>query len=182
MNNGVQPSIFMIPRRANNLFYNVTNPSQWRAEYNALYRGYWGRDLTYAEILDKESDVLLMYLLKGENDPWMFHQSNLRAYDGTHSLLSDLLDRTMAKYKARYNLPWVSPTMSELGEEVALRTRLVTAGVTVTYGNGTITLTAQQDATVPVTGLRTSNATLYGGQYTSFVPLRAGQSVTLPLQ
>ncbi|HLL54609.1 MAG TPA: hypothetical protein VK447_13745 [Myxococcaceae bacterium] len=180
--NGVQPLILMLPRRPNNLFYNVSTPGQWRAEYNAFYRGYWGRDLTYAEILDKESDVLLMYLLKGENDPWMFHQTNLRAYDGTRSLLSDLLDRTMTKYRARYNLPWVSPTMSELGAEVAMRTKLVSAGVNVIYGDGSITLTAERDVTVPVTGLRTQNASLYGGQYTSFVPVRAGQSVTLPLQ
>jgi hypothetical protein len=176
--NAKEPLILEIPRRPNNLFYNVTTPNQWRAEYNDFYRGFWGRDLSYAEMLD----VLLLYLLRGEIDPWMFHQTNLRAYDGTHSLLSDLLDRTMAKYKARYTLPWVSPTMPDLGAEVALRTRLGAAGVTVTYGNGTITLTAQQDATVPVTGLQTPSASLYGGQYTSFVVVPAGQAVTLPLQ
>ncbi len=57
-----------------------------------LYFSYWGRNLTYAEILDDQSSLLLSYLLKGDMDPWMFHQPNLRAYDGVHSLLGDLLE------------------------------------------------------------------------------------------
>ncbi|HLL53446.1 MAG TPA: hypothetical protein VK447_07865, partial [Myxococcaceae bacterium] len=61
----VRPGLFEIPRRPNNLFYNVSTPREWVAEYNDIHRGYWGRDLTYEEILDKESDVLVMYLFKG---------------------------------------------------------------------------------------------------------------------
>ena len=49
----------MIPRRPTNLFYNVSTPDQWVTEYNDIYRSFWGRDLSYAEILDNESDVLL---------------------------------------------------------------------------------------------------------------------------
>ena len=74
--NPLQPQILMIPRRPTNLFFNVSTPDQWVAEYNDIYRSFWGRDLTYAEILDNESDVLAQYLLKGENDPWMFHQAD----------------------------------------------------------------------------------------------------------
>ena len=56
--NPLQPQILMIPRRPTNLFYNVSTPDQWVAEYNDIYRSFWGRDLSYAEILDHESDVL----------------------------------------------------------------------------------------------------------------------------
>ena len=121
-------------------------------------------------------------MLKGENDPWMFHQPNLRAYDGTHSLLSDLLDRTLAKYNAIYNLPILSPTMDNLGQTVASRMQYNAAGVSATIQPGkSITLTAQNAVTVPVTGLGGNNAETYGGQTIAYITLRAGQSVTLPL-
>jgi len=67
--NPLQPQILMIPRRPTNLFYNVSTPDQWVAEYNDIYRSFWGRDLSYAEILDHESDVLAQYLLKGGERP-----------------------------------------------------------------------------------------------------------------
>ena len=37
-------------------------------------------------------------MLMGDMDPQMFHQSNLHAYDGTHSLLGDLYDATFTTY------------------------------------------------------------------------------------
>jgi hypothetical protein len=63
----------MIPRRPVNLYYNVTTPPNGTNEYNYLYHSYWGRDLTYDEILGKESDVLLR-TCSGRDRPWMFHQ------------------------------------------------------------------------------------------------------------
>jgi len=180
--NALEPSILEIPRRPTNLYFNISTPEEWTSEYNSIYHSYWGRDLAYPEILEKESNTLSMYLIKGESSPWMFHQPNLLAYDGTHSLLSDLLDETLLKYAALYNLPLVSPTMDELGIQVANRTDYLTAGVRATIANGTITVTALRAAVVPVTGLRTATADYYGGQYTAFLPLSAGQSVTLPLQ
>jgi hypothetical protein len=181
--NQYQPTILEIPRRPNNLFYNVSRPEEWAAEYNCLYRGFWGRDLTVEEIMDKESELLLQYLLRGEVDPWMFHQANLRAYDGTHTLLGDLLDRALAKYNRLFNLPVRSPTQDNLGKTVANRMQYRNAGVTASINPGvSITLTAQQTAVVPVTGLNTVGAERYGGQSISYITLQAGQSITLPLQ
>ncbi|MEO7020042.1 MAG: hypothetical protein ABI234_07835, partial [Ktedonobacteraceae bacterium] len=105
--NPLQPQILMIPRHPNNLFFNVSTPSGWVAEYNCIYHNFWGRDLSYNEILNIESQTLLGYMLKGELDPWMFHQPNMRAYDGVHTLLSDLLGLTLQKYQQYYNLPIV---------------------------------------------------------------------------
>src|SRR5262249_10766915 len=130
--NRFQPSVLMVPRRPNNLFYNVTKPSEWTQEYNFLYHNFWGRDLSYAEILDKESDVLLQYMLRGEIDPWMFHQTNLRAYDGTHTLLGDLLDQTLGKYERILTLPVVGLGHAELGEWTAKRMRYDAAGLSAT--------------------------------------------------
>ncbi len=85
----IQPNLLIIPRRPTNLFYNVSTPAEWVSEYNHFYgpgrssRPYWDHDLSYSEILDKESEVWLSYLLKWDLDPLMFHQSNTRAYSGT---------------------------------------------------------------------------------------------------
>jgi hypothetical protein len=180
--NSIQPQILMIPRRPNNLFYNVSTPAGWAAEYNCIYQSFWGHALTYQQILDIESQTLALYMLKGDLDPWMFHQPNLRAYDGVHSLLGDLLDLTLKKYEQYYTLNVVYSTMDTLGQTVADRMQYNAAGVTATIQPGvSITLTAQQAARVPVTGLKSSGAESYGGQSISYVTLAAGQSVTLPL-
>jgi len=179
--NGYQPAILEIPRRPTELEYNVSQPAEWVAEYNCLNRSTWGRDLSYQEILDTESNTLLQYLLTGELDPWMFHQANLRAYDGAHSLLSDLLDQTLAKYNRLSTLPILSPTMDVLGAKFANRMQYDMANVTATIGSSSITLTAQHDAIVPITGLQTNEAERYGTAYIAHLELKAGQSVTIPL-
>jgi hypothetical protein len=178
-----QPQIFVIPRRANNLFFNVSTPADWVAEYNCIYKSFWGRELTIAEILDLESQNLLSYMLRGELDPWMFHQANLVGYDGTHSLLSDLLDRTFAKYNSYMTLPVVSVNMNTLGDRMANRTTLRNSGISASTQPGVgIVLRAPVAMTVPITGLRVgTNNESYGGEWISYVPLPANQTVTFPL-
>jgi hypothetical protein len=181
--NPYQPAILMLPRYPNNLFYNVSTPDGWVKEYNCIYANFWGRKLAYQEIVDKESDTLTAYLLKGDINPWMFHQPNLRAYDGTHTLLGDLLDLTLQKYARYYNLPIVNTTMDDLGSRVARRMQYNSAGVTAAVVSGvSITITAQQAVVVPVTGLPSEGAECYGGQNISYIHLNAGQSITLPLR
>ncbi len=180
--NQFQPSILMIPRYPTSLGYDVSTPEEWVAEYNCAYASYLGHPLTYAQIIDKESQNILVYMLKGDLDPISFHQTNLRAYDGRHSVLTDLLDAVFAKYTRLFNLPVSSLQMNDLGQLMESRMQYDAAGVTASITPGhTITLTARQAATVPVTGLRTQGAELYGGQYISYIHLNAGQSVTLPL-
>ncbi|HEV8614136.1 MAG TPA: hypothetical protein VGU22_01455 [Methylomirabilota bacterium] len=189
--NAYLPGILEIPRYPTGLFYNVSTPAQWVAEYNYLYgtKGIfpppagWGRNLTYAEILEAESDVLVRDLLRGDANPWMFHQSNLRAYDGTRTLLGDLLDLTLDKYRCYFTVPITSPTMDVLGQKFAARMAYNTAAVKATIEPGVaITITARRAAVVPVTGLVTATAELYAGQYISYVTLAAGQTVRLPLR
>jgi hypothetical protein len=179
----LQPSVFIIPRHPTNLFFNVFQPVDWVAEYNCHYRSYWGRDLSYTEILDKESDIMLRYLLKGDIDPLMFHQPNLRAYDGTHSLLGDLIDATITKYKRYFNLPAVTLPQGQIGDRMVNRTVYNTAGCSASIiPNTSITITCNDAAVyVPVTGLNTVDAETYGGQKISFVLVQPGAPVTLPL-
>jgi len=182
MYNASQPAILMIPRRPVNLFYNVATPADWASEYNCMYRSFFGRDLTYAEMLDFVSNQLLPYLLHGENDPWMFHQPNLVAYDGGRTLLTDLLDVTIAKYNGYFTLPILSPTMDALGKRIEARMQLQAAQVTATLEPGiSLTLTSNADVVVPVTGLALAGAESYGGQSIAWVSVKSGVPLTVSL-
>jgi hypothetical protein len=111
----------------------------------------------------------------------MFHQTNLRAYDGVHTLLGDLLDLTLQKYERIFTLPVRSLTLAGLGEWTAQRMACDTAQVQCSFvpEAGTLTITAARDAVVPVTGLCTESSENYGGQCIAHVRVPAGQTVTL---
>ncbi|MDP9159610.1 MAG: hypothetical protein M3O09_05200, partial [Acidobacteriota bacterium] len=177
--NPLQPSILMIPRHPNNLFFNVSTPNEWAAEYGCIYP-----QLAYAypQILDNISDTFLVNMLRGDIDPEMFHQPNLRAYDGTHSLLGDLIDLTFSKYGNLVTFPVLSPTQDTIGAKMSSRALYDTAGVTGSFiAHQRVMITATQAATVPVTGLPSPSAENYGGQTISHVSVAAGQTVTMPL-
>ncbi len=186
--NPLQPSLLMIPRHPTNLYYNVATPDQWVAEDHCLYPdGAYGHVADYPALLDRESNMLLSYLLRGDVDPLMFHQPNLIAYDGTHSLLGDLMDATFMKYNRIFNLPIQSPSEEELGVQFANRMSYNASGVTAQLvANNKLALTAQHDATIPVTGAITScgvcTALPYGKQNIMLVKIKAGQTITLTLQ
>ena len=101
-----RPNLLIIPRHPTNIFYNVSTPAQVVDEYNYYYApggrwAFWPSPRTYAQIIDTESDNLLAYMLQGDMDPWMFHSSNWRAYDGVHSVLGDLLTATLHEVHRR---------------------------------------------------------------------------------
>lgn len=187
--NQYQPSLLMIPRHPTNLYFNVTKPAEWLAEDNCLYpAGAYGHVDTYQQLLDRESNQMLTYLLRTDNDPLMFHQPNLISYDPAgHTLLGDLLDATFAKYNALFTLPIQSPTEEQVGQRMADRMAYNASGVTASIVPGvSITIKATNAATVPVTGVAgTCNkctVETYGGQTITLVKLSAGQSITLPLK
>lgn len=184
--NCVNPNIYEVPRYPTALYYNVSTPTEWAAEYNHFYGANgilpspWGRDLSYAEILDTTSDVLVSYLLNHDARPWMFHAANLRAYDGTHSLLGDLLDATLVKYNTYYkNLPILSPHLKETGVLMQQRQTFNESSVKAVLkpGSGIVLSASRSDGQaviVPLTGLSTGTSTeTYGGQVTSFITLNS---------
>lgn len=189
-----QPSILIIPRRPTNLFYNLSTPAEWVSEYNCFYgpQGicaggqfrYWPRNLTYQEILDRESDMMLQYLLKWDIDPLMFHQANMRAYDGTNSLLGDLIKTTLQKYAQVYNVPVTFITQRDIGAKMAERMAYNASGVTATLiPCQSITLRAVNAARVPLTGITygaPADNEVYGGQNIAYINMTPGQTLTLP--
>ncbi|MEZ4656218.1 MAG: hypothetical protein R2911_01445 [Caldilineaceae bacterium] len=171
-----QPSILIIPRRPTNLFYNLRTTAEWVSEYNCYYGPtgncaggqfrYWPQNQTYNQILAHESDMWMQYLLKWDIDPLMFHQANLGTYSAKKSLLGDLINATLTKYSAVYNLPIVSLQQHDIGIRMANRMAYNAAGVHASIiPCQTITITTNQPATIPVTGiLNGSNTEVYGGQ------------------
>jgi hypothetical protein len=191
--NALQPSILEIPRHPTNLFYNVSTPGEWENEYNFLYRDYWRNQgkcirgdgtvwCDYDFILNDQSELMLHWLLTGDIDPIMFHIANARAYDGTHTLLGDLIGRAYKKYEKLMKMPVVSLAMDDLGTAVARRMAYNAAGATAVIGPGKkITLSTVTTASVPVMGVLTRDGEIYAGQPSSWVPVTGGTSVTLTL-
>ncbi|WP_257010433.1 Agd3-related carbohydrate deacetylase [Burkholderia ubonensis] len=189
--NCVNPNIFEIPRYATALFYNVSQPSEWVAEYNYFYGANgidptrWGVDQTYPQVLDHVSDTLVSYLLTYDLRPLMFHQSNLRAYSGTSTLLGDLLNAVLTKYNKYYkSLPIRSPYLSDAGTLAKQRLVFNSSSVAATLKPGvSITLSASrsdgQSVVVPVTGVTFGTVhETYGGQSNSTITLLPATSYT----
>ena len=193
--------VLIIPRRPTNLFYNLDTTARWVSEYNCYYGPtgtcaggafrYWPTNLTYQQILDKESDVMLQYLLKWDIDPLMFHQANTRNYGGGKSLMGDLISATLTKYNKLYNLPIVNLSQRDIGIRMANRMVYNSSGVKATLnksaaGECTMTVSTSQPATIPITGPVTgtppgTTTEVYSGQTISYVPLAAGGSAPLTL-
>ena len=177
--NALEPSVLELPRKPLDLYFNVSQPSEWIPEYQAL-RPIAAID--YPTLKGTQSDNLLKYMLNGNNDAWMFHQANTRNYDGAgHSLLSDLLDDAFAKYAAVMTFPIVSPTMDDLAARVRNRMALDASGVVATIRSGGLSVTVTHAATIPITGLCTPDAERYGGQSISYLVLADGQTATYTL-
>ncbi len=177
--NALQPSVLEIPRKPTNLYFNVSQPAEWIPEYEVLQSI---ASIDYSSVQGAQSDELFRLMLNGSNDPWMFHQANTRNYDGAgHSLLSDLMDATFAKYGAVMTFPVVSPTMEDLASRVRNRMGLDASGVVATIGAGGLTITVAHAATIPVTGLCTPGAESYAGQTISYLALADGQTANYAL-
>ena len=181
--NPIHPGIYMVPRRPVNLYYNVSTPEEWLAEDNCMYPpGVYGHVGSYDALLEREATVLVGYMLRGDIDPWMFHANNLRDYDGQgHSLLSDLLDRVLQKYRTYFTLPVQTLTMDEIARSMVDRNRFEHSGASGRFvpmppdsSPGAITIATVNAATIPVTGLLGANGETYGNQLIARVALPAG--------
>ncbi len=107
------------------------------------------------------------------------------------SLISDTYDLTFSKYEALYKLPVLTPTLDQMGVLMQNRNTFNLSGVTASIvaagtANAQLVVTMPTTATVPtavipVTGLTSTGAELYGGQTISHINMAPGQSITLPL-
>ena len=189
--NSYNSNLYEVPRHATNLFYNISTPDDWAAEYHCIYNFAPYNTYTYQQIVSDVSSTLLSDMLEGDMDPQMYHMSNLHNYDGAgHTLLTDVYDQTFNTYLGLYKLPVLSPTLDVLAQNMQNRNAYNLSGVTASLTMGStpsVSITvpagsAVPSATVPVTGLNSTGAELYGGTYISHPVVNAGQTVTLPVQ
>jgi hypothetical protein len=176
--NVIEPGILLVPRRPTDMAYFASSPAEWLAWYNDAT----GSNLTYGQLLQRVSSNLFDYLLRGDADPWMFHQANLRAYDGVHSILADVIDRAVRRYELKMNVPVRTPTMQESARRFARRLDVDTAGVRATLFRGrALVIDAARTVSVPVTGVRAGDGESYGGDVIGLVSVVPGTSTCVPL-
>ena len=170
-------SILIQPRFPVNIFYNVTTRSELLDEYNHLYRSYWGRDLTYTEILDFESDQVMAHILSYSVNPHFFHQTNLRfSGNPVSSLYSDFVTRVAQKYAAALNVPVINPSMGTIGAVLTAREAYNASGASAIWNRttGVVTVSATNpSASIPLTN--PVQGTTYGADKT--FTASAGSSV-----
>ncbi|HEU5061307.1 MAG TPA: hypothetical protein VFU21_32505 [Kofleriaceae bacterium] len=175
--NVMGPGILLVPRRPGEIPWRAQTPDEWVDHYN----GNQG-DLTYPQVVQRVSSLLLRHLLRGDADPWMFHQANLRAYDGTHSILGDLADRVVARYQRLLRVPVRTLPMEETGLRFARRLDYETAGVRATLFRGrALVIDAGRALSVPVTGVRPEDGEAYGGDVIGLVAVTPETSTCVPL-
>jgi hypothetical protein len=181
-------ALFGIPRRRLNLYSEVSTPEQWVARDHCVNPpGSFTYAATLDDVLTRESSTMLRYLLLGDTNPLGFHALNIRAYDGTHSLLSDLVDRTLQRYNQLVSMPILSPSMGSIGhlelDRRAFNRALpqLVASVATSATGRVLHITSPAAAIVPVTGLAGAGAEVYAGQPISHLSMQAGQSLSLAL-
>jgi hypothetical protein len=176
--NRLQPSMLLIPRRPGGIPYHVSSADEWLLYYNDTESGTY----TYDDVIEDKSDMLFTYMMRGEADPWMYHQSNLRAYDGDRPLIADLIDEVVDKIQEKLRVPMRTPDMLENGKRFARRINFEGAGVRATlYRGRALVIDAGRTVTFPVTGVRPEDGESYGGDEIMMVTVNPGTSTCIPL-
>ncbi len=171
-------NLFLLPRYPANLFYNVTTPENWVDEYNYIfYERYieMGQDpctipgaicqpRNYAEILQAEAETALRHMLTYTPRPHFFHISNLHEYSNGKFLMFDWLDAVVSQYEQMMTLPIINLPYYQIGRLSKERMQARSANVQGWWNltNNTLTLSANNDAVIEVTGVK--GGELYGGQ------------------
>jgi hypothetical protein len=177
----IQSSILMIPRRPTNIFYNVYTPTPGVGsavgEYNYFYGPmgisrvggpggppFFYTDQTYTDIINREADFIVKNMLRGEVYPLMFHQANLVAYDGTHSLFTDLSAAALAKLRSITGLPVNSLSNTSIAQVTLDRMSFNQSGVSASLNPGlSLVIKVSKAAKIPVTGVCSLGCDSNGG-------------------
>ncbi|MEU5696693.1 hypothetical protein [Actinosynnema sp. NPDC020468] len=122
----LRPGLLVVPDWPTNVGYQTTEPAEETLFYNNFYgpKGKiptYDHNLTYAELLDYESDVALHHVMSGSAYAHTLHQGNLRQYGTGKSLTFDWLGAILAKYSAKYSVPLRNPDWATLAAYVKAR-------------------------------------------------------------
>ncbi len=116
--------LFALFPKSTVVYYNVSLPSQLTSEYNFLYKKYFGRVSTFAEILKRESERVATDLLNYNIVPYSFHQASLRSYvigEVRNSLYSAWMKTMIAELRKYHTLPILSLKADQIALELKNR-------------------------------------------------------------
>ncbi len=187
--------LYIVPRHATEIYYDTSVPEELVSEYNARYATFWGKSLTFSEIISIESEKAARELLAFKHDAFMFHQANLRSFDlpnaARNSLVGHWLDG-VAKETTKYSrLPILTEGLDKLAEMSVAKIKLNACGVTaklklVSRKPVSISAIAKGNCVLPITGVSYSNATSrtekYGTDRTSWVTMTPSVEKIVPIR
>lgn len=185
--NPYNASVLEVPRRPTNIFYNTWTPylgvpGSQTDEYNYFYGPdgisrvggpggppFFTTVQSYNDLLNREAEFIVLNMLRGEVYPLMFHQANLSRYNGSDSLLTDLMNATMAEFSQYATIPAKSLSLTDIAGAVRGRMSYNASGVSATLTPGvSLTIQVSRTATIPVTGLCRLSCQSNGAQPVSY--------------
>lgn len=185
----LKPSILLVPRWPTNIFYYDTTPNEIATSYNAVYAPggtmpYWDHALSYAEILDKESDLAVSHMLSGAAFPHYMHTDNFYQYAPGHSIAADWETAVLTKYSSYSTLPLNTLPWDSLGQYLGRRTSYMKGNVTalMNVAAKTVTITSPSGGAVFASGVQGGSAVNYGNQSISYWNFSPNQSMTVALK
>jgi hypothetical protein len=186
----MEPSITVVPDWPTNIAYHCTAPDEETAFYNSYYGPsgrfpYWPTNRTYPQVLDYEAEVALGHVASGSIYAHTLHIANLRDYSSGSTLLSDWVDKILAKYSAYYSVPLLNTAWPDLAAKVTSRNAHfaeLAANASAVYdpASGTIAVTSAVAGQLSVSGAAATGSSTYGSDVTSAVTLTAGGTATVP--
>jgi hypothetical protein len=167
-----------VPRYPTNIYYNTETQAQQLDEYNYLYNASRGcvpipnvttcnvGDVTWQQLLDSESSVMLRHVLGNDPRPHYFHEANISSSTVSGGApFYALANQVLAQYKQAFNTPLVQLTPTQIGDELARQdawSAAVAAGTASAYlQDGKVHVTTAGALDVPLTG--TNAGEPYGG-------------------
>eukprot|EP01111_Echinosteliopsis_oligospora_P008511 TRINITY_DN2423_c2_g1_i3.p1 TRINITY_DN2423_c2_g1~~TRINITY_DN2423_c2_g1_i3.p1 ORF type:complete len:898 (+),score=232.22 TRINITY_DN2423_c2_g1_i3:167-2860(+) len=157
----------ILPREATYIYYDCSLPDELESEYNHLYRNYYGKDSTTSDIVYREGKRVALLLLAFRNDPYMFHQANLREFTNeageTVTLLSSWIDSIISEYSKYYSLPLHGHNHDLLSQKYLNREARDACGFSATVSVNSATKqivsvqgTSEGECEIALTGVRAS--------------------------
>jgi hypothetical protein len=106
--------IAVVPRFATEMYFNCADPDEEVIFFNNQT---WNPvKMTYPEILQMEAFRTARGVLALRRDAYMFHQGNIKLYDGANSMLSDWLSAVVDYISPMINVPIRSLRLDDAGE------------------------------------------------------------------
>ena len=189
----MEPSLLIVPDWPTNLAYLATTPDEEASIYNCFFGPngtcangtlrFWPQDLSYAQVIEAETDIALQHIMTGSVYSHTLHVGNLREYSAGKNLVFDWLDRLVAKYTTYYSVKLQNPTWTELADYAAYRTShfdTLSAGAKAVWDRAAnrITITSPVAGTLYLTGVQAPGSQNYGGNTIARLALSSGQSLS----